>query len=166
MKKEFTKQDLDLGMYVVTRSKGTGLVIKGINDEGFDIYNVKTGEYLMRDIHLHDDLTCDNGNYDIIEIYSDFTMKSKLWVRDSKITLTKEEEIILSCVSEYKYITRDQNGDLWLWNKAPEKQCLSWRFPSKFIDYNVKCCGFKCYNHLFKFVKWSDKEPCLISNLV
>lgn len=161
------KQDLDLGMYVVTRTKGVGLVVKGLNDNGFDIYNVGTGDYLLKDEHLSDDLTCEkNSDFDIIEVYSDFTMKRKLWVRDQKIVLTNEEEIILSCVSDYKYITRDQNGDLWLWDKLPEKQCNSWRSPSKYYDYGVRCCGFKCYNHLFKFVKWPDKEPYLISNLV
>lgn len=165
MKKEFTKQDLDLGMYVVTRSKGTGLVVKGINDEGFDIYNVGTGEYLLKDSHLSDDLTCGkNSEYDIIEIYSDYTLKKKLWDRiGDVITLLSEEEIILKCIDKYEYITRDRNGDLWLWNYKPVKCSNDWKLAE---DTGTRCCKFNCYNHLFKFVRWGDNEPRLITSVI
>jgi hypothetical protein len=159
------KQDLELGMYVVTRTKGVGLVVKGLNDNGFDIYNVGTGVYLLKDEHLSDDLTCEkNSDFDIIEVYSDYTLKDKIWDRSAGvITLLPEEEIILKCIDEYEYITRDRNGDLWLWNYKPEKCSNDWK-SSGYIG--SCCCKFNCYNHLFKFVKWSDSKPRLITSVL
>lgn len=66
--------------------------------------------------------------------------------------LTEIEKIILANTDEkYKYIARDKDGDLMLYQSKPDKRFDDWF-----------CCDWErieIFNHLFQDIKWEDKEP-------
>lgn len=72
--------------------------------------------------------------------------------------LTETERIILENTSkEYKYITRDKCGDLYIYKTKPEKETTYWI--SNDID-----CKFDMFCHLFQDIKWEDEEPLQFRN--
>lgn len=78
--------------------------------------------------------------------------------------ITKQEKVILSSLkSEWKYIARDENGDLCLFKKKPEKYEFMWKALGK---DDIYYCDFSCYNHLFQFIKWIDDNPYSINILI
>lgn len=68
--------------------------------------------------------------------------------------LTEIEKIILENTDkEYKYIARDEDGNLFLYTQEPFKNFLdNWRTNSYYNAFDI-------YNHLFKDIKWEDKKP-------
>lgn len=80
-----------------------------------------------------------------------------------KIKLSKIERAILEEVcSHWKYIARDEDGDMFLFETKPYKIDDIW-----LCDNNgEQCIDFKLFNHLFKFVKWEDTEPYSIEYIL
>lgn len=77
------------------------------------------------------------------------------------VTISKMEFNILNKVDNmWKYIARDSDGDLCLYTDRPEKWVSNW------IDHTNDYYHFYEFNELFKFVKWEDEEPYLISDLL
>lgn len=77
-----------------------------------------------------------------------------------EVVLTEAEKVILKNVdSSYKYIARDKNGSLYIFNEKPIKEYEVWNAPS---DY----CRLKGFEHLFKFVLWEDEQPYNIEELL
>lgn len=78
------------------------------------------------------------------------------------VTISKIEFTILNEVDDkWKYMARDDNGDLFLYEDRPEKMAYSW-----IDDKNGYYHCFHAFNELFKFVKWEDNEPYLIDDLL
>ena len=76
------------------------------------------------------------------------------------VVLTEAEKVILKNVdSSYKYIARDKNGSLYIFNKKPTKECDVW-------DAQLDYCRLKGFEHLFKFVLWEDDAPYEIAELL
>ena len=78
---------------------------------------------------------------------------------DSKPKLTEVECTILENIpKEYKYIARDEDGELYIDENKPSK------------DENGRWYGFgedfRVFNHLFNFIKWEDSEPNKIEELL
>ena len=58
---------------------------------------------------------------------------------------------------EYKWMARDQDGNLFIYEEKPEKKEYSWYFGG---------CNYIFYfNHLFSAIKWEDDEPTLIRDI-
>ena len=106
--------------------------------------------------------------------YSEFMNKSHInancyWFQVieeyKEVELTDDEKIILKNKGEeYKYITRDKDGNLYIFrNNKPEWSDIlhAWR-PRN----DNECISFSEYNHLFTFVQWTDKEPYKIKELL
>lgn len=79
------------------------------------------------------------------------------------ITLTEAERVILQNVDKaFKYIVRDKDGDIFLFDDEPYK----------INSYGNWICddGFSYllepFNHLFQFIKWEDTEPYKIAELL
>ena len=71
------------------------------------------------------------------------------------IKLTEDERVILKNMSvDYRYIGRDKNGDLYIYRNKPER------------DNFVKAMKFNVYNHLFQVIKWTDKKPYKIKDIL
>ena len=76
-----------------------------------------------------------------------------------KIKLTKNEKTILENIDKkYKWIARDDNGCLYVYAIKPYKEKCIWA-PGGFINFCI-------FNHLFKFIKWTDDEPYNIQELL
>lgn len=82
-----------------------------------------------------------------------------IWER--KPELSEVERVILeNLYRDSNYITRDESGELWLFENRPIKKDYSWDLLNGFGE------KFSLYKHLFKMVKWEDEEPTLIADLL
>lgn len=111
-------------------------------------------EIILNDIINHLDLLINNEPIGMelstyIECLKDdilFLFKS---LKKEKPTLTEDEKAILRNIpKEYKWIGRDENGDLVLYEE---------------LYYGLVT---KLFNHLFNFIKWTDEKPYLIEDLL
>lgn len=75
------------------------------------------------------------------------------------IKLTEAEKVILENVDERgKWISRDKNGDLFIYEGKPKKseiECVISMYISRFP-----------FKQLFQFIKWEDEEPYNIDELL
>ena len=101
-------------------------------------------------------------NYDIIRIYSDYTLKKLLWERKEKPKLTKDEKAILrNLPKKWKYIARDEDSCLWIFNDyKPRKGSTSPEWLGNIGEPLI------LFQHLFQFITWEDEEPTLIEDLL
>ena len=82
-----------------------------------------------------------------------------IWER--KPELSEAERVILeNLYRDSNYITRDESGELWLFENRPIKKDYSWDLLNGFGE------NFNLYKHLFRLVKWEDEEPTLIADLL
>lgn len=96
----------------------------------------------------------------IIRIYSDYTLTTVIWERDDGTILTEIERAILSGLSiEYKWIARDEDGNLYIFKTKPKKNMELELWEGEHY------ASLEIYNHLFKFIKWEDEEPRPIISL-
>ena len=68
-----------------------------------------------------------------------------------------EKAIARNIDEEYKWIARDRDGELCIYEGKPEKEMDSW--------YSVCYFYIPYFNHLFSAIKWEDEEPTLISDI-
>jgi hypothetical protein len=168
MKKEFTKNDLEFGMVVVTRNRGAGLISASLEPGvKFNITNLKTGSIMMDSSNLLDSLEHESKqlfrslvNYDIMEVYSDYTMTKLLWKR-KEIKLTEAEKTILGNLRcSFNYIARDKDSRLYVYDGKPSKRDDMW------YGDNAQSLYYIFPNTFLSFIKWEDEEPYLISDLL
>ena len=112
----------------------------------------------------YNELLIRNGNHDwdIMKVYEDYTLKKVLWERKEKPKLTEDEKAILrNLPKKWKYIVRDEDGCLWMFDDyKPHKGKTS---PQWFGNIGEPLILF---NHLFQFITWENEEPYLISDLL
>ena len=76
------------------------------------------------------------------------------------IKLSHDEYVILKNVdSEWKWLTRDAYGGLYICDKKPFKDGKDWDSYGEEVWLGI-------YKHLFQFVKWEDEEPYEIAKLI
>lgn len=74
----------------------------------------------------------------------------------------KEKTILRNLDKKWKWIARDKNTNLWLFENSPYKN----------DDHYCWCCGmegysnFKMFNHLFQSIQWTDYKPVEISKVI
>lgn len=123
-------------------------------------YNLEEEDYSM---NASED---DYDSFNIVEVYEDFTLQKVLWKRRSKEnvshTLTESEEVILKNIPKiYKWIARDEDGGLFVYIEKPIKGNICWgRYTYTYAS------RLDLFNSLFTFIKWEDKEPYLIEDLL
>ena len=73
-------------------------------------------------------------------------------------TFTEVEKTIARNINkEYKWMARDRDGNLCIYEEKPRKEEDSWYFGGyDYISY---------FNHLFSAIKWEDEEPTRISDI-
>lgn len=83
-------------------------------------------------------------------------------MKKEQIKLTDDEKVILKNIDpKYKYIVRDKvHKDLYVFEEKPCK------FENSFWYTHEDCLYLAPFNHLFKFIKWRNKEPIFIDDLV
>ena len=96
------------------------------------------------------------GDLMILEcLYLDIINLNKISLRlKPSWEFTEEEKVILENIKdEWKWIVRDEDGSLRLYNRKPYKIDDFWA-------YLPHCTSFDCFAHLFQSVQWEDDEPC------
>lgn len=76
-----------------------------------------------------------------------------------KWQFTEDEKVILrNLPKEYKWITRDKNGELFVFSPKPKRDSFYgvWCVDSCAQDFY----SLRVLKHLFQCIKWSDTEPC------
>lgn len=165
------KSDLVNGKHIVETKDGERYLVAGdylphIYDKGFMLISDYT-ESLFR-------ITCfkdESEKMDICRVYEiiiynslgrlcEYTNTLKL-VWERKPELSEVERVILeNLYRDSNYITRDESGELWLFENRPIKKDYSWDLLNGFGE------NFSLYKYLFKMVKWGDEEPTLIADLL
>lgn len=78
------------------------------------------------------------------------------------IKLSDEEKVILKNTDKrFKWIARDKDGNLFIYGNKPIKRESSW-----ISEIVFNRLGMWIFNHLFQFIKWGDKYPYLIEDLL
>lgn len=78
------------------------------------------------------------------------------------IKLTEDEKVILKNIDKrYKWIARDECGTLSVFVDKPSKFLGMWNNKRHTGWYHINV-----FAHLFQSIKWDDKEPYLIENLL
>lgn len=106
-----------------------------------------------------------SDEYDIVKVYEDYTLKKVLWKCKEIIVSEDEKAILRNLPKEYKWIARDENGELYIFKTKPRKSGMSDLWESEYGNHKEYTI-FEIYNHLFQFVTWEDEEPYLISDLL
>ena len=97
-----------------------------------------------------------NRRLDIMRVY-----RYPVWKRED-LTITSAEKVLLENVEKkYRYIARDHDSTLFLFEKKPIKE--KWMWVRTTDSYTS---SFTIYSHLFPMVKWEDEEPWLIEDLL
>ena len=102
--------------------------------------------------------------YNALSIFFELiTGKKKIIKLPQKPLLTEDEKAILrNMPKKYKYIARDYYGALYIYEKKPKKCGHVWfRVGS---DYSLN--NLSLFQRLFQFIKWEDKEPYKIKELL
>ena len=80
-----------------------------------------------------------------------------------KKQFSQDELCILRNIDkEYKWITKDRSGDIWIYADKPKKEDKVWNWTKicSFISLNM------IKNSLFTEIKWEDEEPVCIDDYV
>ena len=106
-----------------------------------------------------EDLTSADGytEFDIMKVYEDYTCKELLWERKEPKLNEDEKAILRNVPKHYKWIARDIDGCLYVYASKPKKGITMWE------SDGLPMIPFV---HLFQFIKWEDKEPYLIEDLL
>lgn len=82
-----------------------------------------------------------------------------------KPTITSREKNFLDLiVSKWKYIARDKDKNLYVFDSLPSKGDNGWRIE------NISMCDYcnifkKLFGDMFDFIKWEDEKPWSIEDL-
>lgn len=82
-----------------------------------------------------------------------------------KLTITSKEKMFLDLiVAKWKYLVRDEDKNLYVFDSLPIKEWGGW------CAENMSMCGYcyiskKLFGDMFDFIKWEDEKPWLIEDL-
>lgn len=151
-------------------SKVKGETMKRTSEELLNFYGLKVGDVVVLD---GVELIVKKSNFEGYESYTlchrepfGDVYKLKLLL-DKEYTiikqpiLTEDEKVILrNLPKEYKWIVRDDNGDLFVSYVKPKKYEMQWGWTG--VD---EVESLSAFYKLFSFIKWED-EPMEISELL
>lgn len=80
-----------------------------------------------------------------------------------KIKLSEAERVILENLDKkYEWIARDSDNEICVYEEKPRKTDADNWDTTISLEYE----SLSAFNHLFQFVKWEDKEPYNIKELL
>ena len=135
------------------------------------IFGVEEGEKFKID-GCEDIYFIENGYLYYIGDYGE--KKSYLNINDvagkNVIKLPKKKEftddelcVLKNIDKKYKWITKDRDGEMWIYDDKPKKEDNVW-------IWTKKPCSFKSLdmikNSLFTEIKWEDEEPVYIDDYI
>lgn len=79
--------------------------------------------------------------------------------------ISKKDKVFLEYLRENnKYIARDKNGNLFVYETKPRKAGMSWIMKGSLVCDSCLYLN-RHFNVDFPMVKWEDEEPCKIEDL-
>lgn len=166
---KFTKEDLRVNDIVTTRENKTYMV----HDFNGELFAIRNQGYLAFNDY-NSDLTLKHGaGFDIVQVqrpHKAYQLKSREWIDVPVIWERKEKEkapllseaeyhILKNLNTKWKWIARDKDGCLFLYNKKPYKYGSFWKYTSAYTELDI-------YKHLFPCMKWEDDKPWSITKLL
>ena len=151
------KSDLKYGNVVEERGGYKCVVYCDKNEKA--LISLNTGACVNLDKY-REDLTYIDGFmvFDIMKVYKDYTCTELLWERKDEPKLTEDEKVILrNLPKEYKWVVRDHIGSLWIFENKPNNNIFGWFYST---------ASTLPFPNLFKFIKYEDKEPYSIEDLL
>ena len=107
---------------------------------------------------------CDGILCSVCLFSSDCRKNIKDWAESEYIekpVISKRDREFLGHIrEEYKFVARDENGKLFIYETQPKKGKTYW-----YLTYDMYSCLNRYYNVDFPMVKWEDSEPWLIEDL-
>ena len=142
------KNDLISGKHVVElEDGGKYLFLEGkfVNDRFWYGANVKICKiFEIQEIYSLNDMLIFGKGLDLI------------W--ENKDLADVEISILKSINAKFKYITRDKNGELFIFEREPYKCPIEWA--------QRDAIDFEPFRHMFAMIKWEDEKPTLIADLL
>ena len=161
---------LQIGRVVENRDGSRAFVLDGklIYSDGWDNLDI-----------FRNDLTCENTeDGDIMRVYDCPVIDRCSWhfasTREDLLQLVWErkefdvsevEKTILKSLSpKHKYLARDEDGELCIYECEPYKLGNFWNV--EFGEEFGETVSFRMFNGCFKYIKWEDEKPTLIMDLI
>lgn len=106
----------------------------------------------------------DNNDFDIVAVYE----LNEVWKREEPMITEDEKAILRNLPAEYKWITRDEDSKLYIYQDKPEKCVDVWMSGrgSMFLPCDQRYSPLYLFNHLFQMIRWEDDEPWKIEDLL
>lgn len=113
-------------------------------------------------------ISCKNTSCEDCECYNAFLVCEEEYLKDwaeseyiEKPVISKRDKSFLDyLIEKYKFVARDENGELFVYKTQPEKLEEYWYLPhGRCISLN------RHFNVDFPMVKWEDDKPWLIEDL-
>lgn len=79
-----------------------------------------------------------------------------------KPTITSREKNFLDLLlPKWKYIARDNNNELYIYNEKPTRSDCDW-----YLNDGILCrISARFFGNMFDFIKWEDEKPWSIEDL-
>ena len=167
--KEFTRDDLQVNDIVTTQTGSMYMV----HESNGKLFAIKEQGYLAFDDYNNDLILQQKVGFDIVKVQRPdevYQLAGRAWVDAPVIWERKEKEkapllseaeyhILNSLSKEWKWMARDKDGSLFLYDKKPYKYGSFWKYASAYIELDI-------YERLFPYMKWEDDEPWKITKLL
>lgn len=106
-------------------------------------------------------------DYEVCNASLNIIAKGDVVKLPKKKEFTDDELCILRNVDKgYKWIARDEDGELCLFNSKPNKLITenykTWENPFNTSNYKL----IEIFNHIFNSIQWEDEEPVFIDDYV
>lgn len=112
-----------------------------------------------------DDIYCEQCLFDIDNLCHREDNILYRWAESEyveKPTITSREKKFLDMLlPECKYIARDKNDKLYVYNDKPIQTDCNWYSN----DGTLNCISTNLFGNMFDFIRWKDKEPWCIEDL-
>lgn len=75
--------------------------------------------------------------------------------------LAREKNLLDVLLPSCKYIARDSNNELYIYNEKPERRHCDW-YSNDDILFRIST---RFFGDMFDFIKWEDEKPWSIEDL-
>ena len=102
----------------------------------------------------------------VLEPYGyDNSLRIDDWLNEEYIPFTEFEKELLSHIDiNYKWIARDMNGTLFIYNLKPYKNTEE--FPNIWLQAEEDSMRYIALKDIFNTIKWEDENPVCIDDYV
>ena len=163
------KSDLIAGKHILETREGERYLVCGnlllCSDGGFNLL-----EDYNEDLFMEESI-----EFDVMRVYEAKSLRglnsimeydnlNLVYTRRSGL-IDLERMILEEIEDKYKYIARDKDGELYVYNQEPVKTEGIWEIENYEVGFS-SMGDLAIFSHLFPMIKHSGEEPTLISDLL